>query len=134
MVAETTVPTPSQAQQNQSPTQQTRAEETYVLPAVDIYEDDRGLVLLADLPGVDPANLDVRLDKGKLAIQARASHVTDKQAIYSEFHLTGFFREFQIMEEIDSNNVTAEMHNGVLTLRLPRAPEAQPRRIEVRPS
>ena len=71
-MAEKTVPTPL-AQRNDEQREQTRSNERFVPPPVDIYEDDQGLVVMADLPGADPGTLDVRVERGDLTIQARAS-------------------------------------------------------------
>ncbi len=131
-MAERTVPAPTgQTAPAQEPT---RAEEAYVPPPVDIYEDDQGLVVLADLPGVEPRGLDVRVDRGVLTIQGRAAHLAAGDPVYREYQLTGFFRQFQLPEEVDSTRISAELKHGVLMLRLPRAERAQPRRIEVRAS
>ncbi len=129
-MAEPTVPTPAPTA---APTREpTRAEETFVPPPVDIYEDDQGLVVLVDLPGVEPSGLDVRVDRGILTIQGRAGHLASGDPVYREYQLTGFFRQFQLPEEVDTGRIAAELRNGVLTLRLPRAERAQPRRLEVR--
>ena len=141
MAAESTVPAPAGADtptrepgEPRDTRERTRAEEAYVTPPVDIFEDDQGLVVLADLPGVEPGALDVRVDRGILTIQARARHLAPGDSVYREYELAGFFRQFQLPEEVDAARVTAELQNGVLTLRLPRAEQAQPRRIEVRAS
>jgi HSP20 family molecular chaperone IbpA len=127
-MAETTVPSP-ETQPGQEPT---RDVERYVAPPVDIYEDEQGLVVLADLPGVDPAGLDVRVDRGILTIQARAGHQAQGHPIHREYELRGFYRQFQLSEEIDSQRIAAELKHGVLTLRLPRIERAQPQRIQVK--
>lgn len=131
-MAERTVPVP--ATQTAATREPTRSEEVYVAPPVDIYEDDQGLIVLADLPGVEPAALDVRVDRGVLTIQGRANHLATGDPVYREYQLTGFFRQFQLPEEVDSGRISAELKHGVLTLRLPRSEAARPRRIEVRAS
>ncbi len=110
----------------------TRSEETYIRPPVDIYEDDRGLVVLADLPGVEPEALDVQVDRRVLTIQAQATHPARADAVYREFALTGYFRQFQLPDDVDAAGISAELRHGVLTLRLPRIERAQARRIQVR--
>jgi HSP20 family molecular chaperone IbpA len=105
-----------------------------VSPAVDIFEDERGLVVVADLPGVEPGALDVRVERGILTIQARATHLVQARPVHREYELTGFFRQFQLPEEVDTGRIDAETKNGVLFVRLPRTERAQPRRIEVRAS
>jgi len=144
-MAEKTVPSPRRARHHDTepvvpgPTgdaspahEPTRAEDVFLPSAVDIYEDDQGLVVLADLPGVDSSALDVRVDTGVLTIQSRAKHLATGTPVYREFELTGFFRQFQLPEEIDQARIQADLTQGVLKLRLPRAAPTQPRRIEVR--
>lgn len=130
-MAERTVPPPSR--QNDQQHEQTRSDERFGSPPVDIYEDDHGLVVVADLPGADPAGLDVRADRGTLTIQARTvnEHALG-EPVYREYELAGFFRQFQLPEEVDTSRIEAELKQGVLTLRLPRVAPAAPRRIEVR--
>lgn len=110
----------------------TRSQEAFAPPPVDIYEDDRGLVVVADLPGVEPGTLDVRVDQGVLTLQARTQPLASGTPLHREYELTGFFRQFQLPEEIDTGRIEAELTQGVLTLRLPRAAPAPPRRIDVR--
>ena len=112
--------------------EQTRSGENFGLPPVDIYEDERGLVVIADLPGVEAGALDVGVERGVLTIRGRASHLVTGQPLYREYELTGFYRQFQLPDEVDAARIEAELKNGVLFLRLPRTERAQPRRIEVR--
>jgi HSP20 family protein len=132
---EPTVPTSVEQQQQEAPGQEnTRADESYVLPPVDIYEDDQGLMILADFPGVEPGSLDVRIDRRILTIQGRAKQLAKADPIYREFELTGYFRQFRLPDEIDEEHVEAELRHGVVRLRLRRSERAQPRRIDVRAS
>ena len=101
-------------------------------PPVDIYEDDQGLVVVADLPGVEPGALDVRVEQGVLTLQGRTQALAAGTPLHREYELTGFFRQFQLPEEIDAGRIEAALTQGVLTLRLPRAAPAPPRRIAVR--
>jgi HSP20 family protein len=129
-MAETTVPQPgSDGNLTREPT---HSEESFISPAVDIYEDEQGLHVTADLPGVEPGGTDIRVDRGVLTIQARAQHLMDSQPVHREYALTGYFRQFQLPEEVDANRIAAELKHGVLHLQLPRVERAQPRRIEVR--
>jgi HSP20 family molecular chaperone IbpA len=132
MTAETTVP--ARTDGADSSREMTHAEETYVVPPVDIYETDDELVLLADLPGVETDSLEIRIDRGTLTLQARARHMINDEPIYREYRLTGFYRQFSMPEEFDPDRAEAVMKNGVLTLKLPRAEKARPRRVEVRAS
>ena len=128
-MAESTVPSPTA---DSGGRESTRSEENYATPPVDIYEDERGLVVIADLPGVEASALDVGVERGVLSIRAGASHLVSGQALHREYELSGFYRQFQLPDEIDASRIEAELKNGVLFLRLPRTERAQPRRIEVR--
>jgi HSP20 family molecular chaperone IbpA len=112
----------------------TRSQEVFAPPPVDIYEDDQGLVVVADLPGVEPGALDVRVEHGVLTIQGRTQSLATGTPLHREYELPGFFRQFQLPEEIDTGRIAAALAQGVLTLRLPRAAPAPPRRIDVRPA
>ena len=111
--------------------ERTRMQERYMQPPVDIYEADEGLVLLADLPGVSPDDLKVRLEDGILTIQATAKHLVDAEPIYREFELYNFFRQFELSEQVDQERITASINHGVLRLYLPRVEKAKPREIPV---
>ena len=130
-MAESTVPSARAGPQKREPT---RSDDSYVAPAVDIFEDEQGLVVLADLPGVDPEHLDVRVDRGVLTIQGRAEHVAQGTILQKEYELSGFYRQFQLPDEIDSTRIGAELKQGVLRVRLPRVQQAEPRRINVQVS
>jgi HSP20 family protein len=130
-MAERTVPGPTS--QNEQQHELTRSNERFVAPPVDIYEDDHGLVVLADLPGADQSGLDVRVESGMLTIQARTANENSLgEPVYREYELAGFFRQFQLPDEVDTARIQAELKQGVLTLHLPRVAPPEPRRIQVR--
>jgi HSP20 family protein len=145
-MTEQTVPTPGAHLADQASTplapaagagrdrEPTRAEEVFGAPPVDIFEDEDSLVVLADLPGIAPEGLDVRVEQRVLTITAHAEPAPSGTALHREYELTNFFRQFQLPEEVDTARIQAELKQGVLTLRLPRVPKEQPRRIEVRAS
>ena len=99
---------------------------------VDIYETPEGLAVLADLPGVAKDGLDVRVENSLLTIRARTSHAAAGEYIYREYDLVNFFRQFELNERVDQQKISAELKNGVLTLNLPKAEEAKPRKVEIR--
>jgi len=111
--------------------EETRAPEKFLRPAVSISEDESGLLLTADLPGAVKQTLDIHVEKGILTISAPASREMPGRPIYSEFEWAPYYRQFQIPDVIDQARVKAEFKNGVLTLQLPKAEAAKPRRIEV---
>jgi HSP20 family molecular chaperone IbpA len=112
--------------------EETRSQERYVSPPVDIYETADGLVVLADLPGVAKEGLDLRVENGLLTIRGKAAHAAQGESVYREYELANFFRQFELNDKVDQQNISAELKNGVLTLNLPKAEEAKPRRIDVR--
>lgn len=106
--------------------------QNYVTPAVDIFEQEGGLTLIADMPGVSSQELKVDIDKGVLTLEGAAKIGLSGDRLYSEFAPTGYYRQFHLSEHIDCEKVDAELKNGVLTLRLPKAETALPKRIEVK--
>ena len=109
----------------------TRAQERYIQPPVDIYERPDGLVVLADLPGVEPNDLSVRLEDNILTIQAKPKHLITAEPIYREFELVNFFRQFELSDQVDQEKITARLNHGVLVLELAKAEKAKPRQITV---
>lgn len=111
----------------------THSGEHYV-PAVDILENDAELVLLADMPGVAPGDVEVDLEGGELSIFGRARERTlDRDfAVAVREHQPGHFaRTFTLGQEIDAGRIEASMRGGVLRLRLPKSAAALTRRIKV---
>jgi HSP20 family protein len=129
--AVSTTPAPGQTVRTR---EATRAEDRYVAPAVDIYETPEELVLLADLPGVAKEDLEVRLEDDVLTIRATPKHTAPGEAVWEEFELPNFFRQFEVSEVIDQEKISADFKHGVLTLHLPKAEKAKPRKIEVKVS
>ena len=111
--------------------EETRSQEQYVTPPVDIYETQEGLVVKADLPGVAKENMDVRVENNLLTIRAKSQHVAQGEPIYREYELVSFFRQFELNERVDQGKISAELNHGVLTLHLPKAEESKPRKIDV---
>ena len=103
-------------------------------PAVDIYEDATGITMKADLPGVSRERLDIRIDGDSLTLEGEVAIEMPEgmQAAYADVSTTRYRRSFTLSKELDTDHIDAELKNGELTLRLPKRPEAQPRKIEVR--
>ena len=112
--------------------EETRSQERYITPPVDIYETAAGLVVKADLPGVAKEGLDVGVENSLLTIRGKAAHAAPGDPVYREYELVNFFRQFELNERVDQNKISAELKHGVLTLNLPKAEEAKPRKIEVK--
>src|SRR5947208_14515049 len=103
------------------------------LPTTDIFETDSSLTLILEMPGVDKGNVDISLENGVLTVQGRLdfSKYQDLQPVYTEYNIGHYRRAFTLSNKIDQGKISAEMNEGVLTLVLPKAEEARPRRIAV---
>ena len=130
-MAERTIPTRPQ-DRALSNREETRSKEQYIVPPVDIYETADGLVVKADLPGVDKIGLDVRVENSLLTIRGKPAHLAPGEPIYREYELVNFFRQFELNDRVDQSKISADLRHGVLTLNLPKAEEAKPRRIDVK--
>lgn len=104
-----------------------------VLPAVDVYEDDAGITLLADMPGVPRDQLELKVEGDALSIEGgvRALAPEGLEPVYAEVRVPRYRRTFTLSRELDSARIDASLKDGVLTLRIPKQAHAQPRRIEV---
>jgi len=114
--------------------EETRSNERYIRPAVNIIEDEEGLVLTADIPGAAKDSLDVNVEKGILTISAPANHTVPGTSAYREFELASYYRQFTIPESLDHEKARADYANGILTLRIPKVEVAKPKRIAVQVS
>jgi HSP20 family protein len=110
--------------------------ERVMRPAVDIFEDTTGITVRADLPGVAKDKLDIRIDHDTLSIEGEAAINTpsDMEALYADVHSTRYQRSFSLSGELDTERVDANLKDGVLTLRIHKRAEHQPRKIEVQAS
>jgi HSP20 family protein len=110
----------------------TRESELYMSPAVDIFETADGLTVVADVPGVAKDGLDINVDNRILTIRGSVSLPQREGMISQEFGMLNYFRQFKLTDEVDQANIKASLEQGVLTLALPKAEHAKPRRIEVK--
>lgn len=129
-MAEKTVDIPDTQERAIQP-EGTRTHERYVTPPVDIYEMPEGLVVIADVPGVTPDHLDVRVDNHILTIRGQAAHGLPGEPTYREYELVRYFRQFDLSAKVDESQIAADLKQGVLTLTLSKVAEAQPRKIAV---
>lgn len=120
--------------QEASPSQreETRSVGRTWTPAVDIFESDDKITLVADMPGVEKGGLDINLEKGVLTLNAEVSIESRGKSLLREFSAANYYRQFKISEHIDAEKTTAELNNGVLTLDIPKAESAKPKKIEIR--
>lgn len=104
------------------------------LPAVDVYDDKEAVVLKVDLPGVKPENVAVELDENVLTVrgQRAADHDTDPERFYRiERPIGSFERSIALPQGVRGADIHAAFDDGILTVRVPKAKEAKPRRIEI---
>ena len=113
--------------------EQTRPGPVYS-PAVDIFENDASITVLADMPGVKPRDLDIDLRENVLTLTGRvsASDVAGQQQVLREYEPGTFFRQFTLGSAIEQSKIDAKLSDGVLRLELPKAERARPRQIAVR--
>jgi len=123
--------TPAVTQPETHAVEATRPRGQYMTPPVDIYEKPESLVVIADLPGIDPAHLEVRVDQNILTLRSQTQDQMPGDLRYREYTLVSFFRQFELGEQIDQDGIRADLKHGVLTLTLPKAAKAQPRAIPV---
>ncbi|MFT4247290.1 MAG: Hsp20/alpha crystallin family protein [Pseudomonas sp.] len=104
------------------------------VPRVDIKEEAGQFVIYADLPGIDPAGIEVQMDKGILSIKGeRKEEPSAENHRFSriERRYGSFHRRFALPDSADPDGITASGRNGVLEIRIPKRPAATPRRIQV---
>jgi HSP20 family protein len=104
-----------------------------LLPPVDIVEDAGGITLYADMPGVPRDKLNVYVDGENLVIQGEVGLEMPRnlEATHVEVNVPRYRRVFTLSKELDTDRMSAELKQGVLKLRLPKAEQAKPRRIDV---
>jgi HSP20 family protein len=103
------------------------------LPTTDIYETDEALTVVMEIPGVEKKDLDVDLENDVLRVEGRIdfSKYEGLEPLYTEYNVGHFARAFTLSRKIDQQQISAQVEDGVLTLTLRKAKEAQPRRIAI---
>ena len=112
--------------------EQTRPGSVYT-PDVDIFESDKEITLLADMPGVttDNLNIDLRDDVLTLTGEAETDGEASEESIVVEYGVGKYYRQFTLSEVVDQAKITADLKDGVLRLVLPKVEKATPRKITV---
>ncbi|HEY7529131.1 MAG TPA: Hsp20/alpha crystallin family protein [Gemmatimonadota bacterium] len=102
-------------------------------PAVDIHETEREITVIADVPGAGPGDVEMDLRESVLTLSARIRPLEGGwRPLYREYETGGYLRQFRIGQQIDQAGIAAQLRDGVLTVTLPKAEHALPRRIEVK--
>lgn len=112
---------------------QTQELEQVLRPPVDIFEGPEDITLIADMPGVSKERLELRAERNSLVIEGGAElNIPERMdALYAEVRSTRYRRSFALSNELDANQINANLKDGVLTVRIPKRAEVRPRRIEV---
>jgi HSP20 family protein len=105
----------------------------YYVPATDIFETGDALRVVMEVPGVPKEAVDVRIENEVLSIEGRIaiSNYDGLEPLYTEYPIGHFARSFTLPDQVDPNNITANLEDGVLTLTLNKKPESKPRRIAI---
>ncbi len=114
-------------------TSQQQEHQRAVLPAVDVFEDESGITVLADMPGVSRNELELKVEGDTLSIEGGVHALAPEglEALYAEVRVPRYRRTFTLSRELDMTRIEANLKDGVLTLRMPKQAYAQARRIPV---
>jgi len=102
-------------------------------PEVDIFEEDRELTLLADMPGVEANDITIDLQDGVLTLSGDVKpwKGAEESDVLTEFEIGKYYRQFTLSDAIDQDKINAKLEDGVLRLIMPKAQKAVPRQITV---
>jgi HSP20 family protein len=103
------------------------------LPVTDIFETDQALTVILEMPGVDRDKVDIHVENNVLTIEGRVDFTKYQglQPLYTEYNVGDYARSFQLSSTINQERITADLKDGVVTLVLPKAEKAKPRKIKV---
>ncbi len=117
----------------QQDSESTKPEKLFI-PAVDIFETDKEVTVVAEMPGVTNTGVDISLEDDVLTISGRREEKDpDGRLLLQEYENGSYLRKFTVSETIDQEHISASMNSGLLKVVLPKAAPAQPRKIEVHP-
>ena len=113
--------------------QESTSSGTNFLPVTDIFETPEALRVVLEMPGVGKNSVEVRVENNVLTIMGRIdfSNYEGLQPLYTEYNIGHYSRSFRLSNEIEQEGIKAELKDGVITLVLPKAERAKPRRINV---
>ena len=105
----------------------------YFQPPVDIYETEEAIVAKFDVPGAETDAIQTDVKDYLLTLTARVAPIDTRwKLLHDEYQIGNYSRQFRLGQQIDQNKITAELKDGVLTLTLPKAEAAKPRRIQIK--
>ncbi len=104
-----------------------------VKPYTDIIHKDDAYYIVMDLPGIEMNNIDITVDKDVLTIEATTNYPSfeGKNILRNEFGNVKYFRQFTLSDAVEREKISANLKNGVLTLKLPKAESMQPKKIQI---
>ncbi len=117
--------------ENQETAVTRREQEQVYVPATDVRETPEAIIMQFDMPGVSKDNVDIRLDRNLLAVTGKVERQEQGNIVYQEYRIGDYYREFTLSEDLDKENITAEMQAGVLTLTIGKTEKAKPRKISI---
>ena len=123
---------PQKIQSYEDKVPETVHDSNWIVPKVDIYENEHEILLMADVPGVNKDGLKIHLDKEKLTLDGKTHEETHGSLLGQEYETHDFRRSFTMPAGIDGTKITADLKQGVLCLHLTKSPSLQPRQIEVK--
>ena len=103
----------------------------YFQPSTDVRETEQQIVIQFDMPGVSSENVELTVEKGTLTVTGKADPEEKGTAVYRETHIGDYQRTFTMSEDVDTDRISAEMKAGVLTVCIPKAEKARPKRIAI---
>jgi HSP20 family molecular chaperone IbpA len=105
----------------------------FYVPYADIYETDDALTVAMEMAGVEKKDLSVALESDVLRVEGRIdfSRYEGMEPVYTEYNVGPYARSFALSSKIDQEKISAQLEDGVLTLTLPKAKQAPPRRIAI---
>jgi HSP20 family molecular chaperone IbpA len=105
----------------------------HFVPITDIFETEEALTVIMEMPGVEKNNVNVALENDVLRVEGQInfSNYEGMEPVYTEYNVGHYARGFTLSGKIDRDRISAQLDDGVLTLTLPKAKEAMPRRISV---
>lgn len=103
------------------------------IPIADIFETDDALTVIMEMPGVAKQNVSIEVEDDVLRVEGRIdfANYQEMEPVYTEYNVGNYARGFTLSGKIDRESISARLEDGVLTLTLPKAKEAMPRRIAI---
>jgi HSP20 family molecular chaperone IbpA len=105
----------------------------YYVPSADIFETDKALSVVMEMPGVEKKDIDIVLENHTLRVDGRIDFAKYEgmEPVYTEYNVGHYARSFTLSDKVDQDTISAQLDDGVLTLTLQKSKEAQPRRISI---